>query len=187
MTTRERTLLLLLIGVAGFTAWVKFTRSGQAFATSGGKAISVGVQKLADLSDSTLQLIKGFEGFSPNAYRDARGYSIGYGHYMGRVATMQEIDEPSAYELLRNDVQTASDAVKSTIKVPLSQNQFDALTSFAYNVGAGAFENSTLARKVNAGDVTGAANEFARWTKSNGTVLPALVERRATEAQLFLT
>ena len=187
MMRRQNMLLMLLLAVAGFGAWTYFSKSGRALVSSAGGSVSEGVQKLADLADSTLQLVKRFEGFSPTPYRDARGWSIGYGHYMGPQPTMQSISESDAYDLLRSDVQTASDAVKATIGTALSQNQFDALVSFAYNVGINAFRNSTLARKVNAGDMTGAANEFARWNKSNGSVLQALVDRRDAEAQLFLT
>jgi lysozyme len=70
-------------------------------------------------------------------------------------------------------------------KVPLKQHQFDALVSFAYNVGVGNLRSSTLLRKLNAGDYDGAALEFHRWNRSKGKVLPGLVRRRAAEALLF--
>lgn len=142
---------------------------------------------MADLSNSTLQLIKGFESFSPTPYRDAKGWSIGYGHFMGPEPTIQSMTEAEGYSWLHTDTQTASDAVKAAVQVPLSQNQFDALASFAYNVGVNAFANSTLLRKLNAGDTTGAANEFQRWNKSDGRVLSALTDRRAKEAALFMS
>lgn len=183
---RQNTLLAVLLAVAAFGAWTYFTKQGRALVSAAGASASTGVEKLADLTDSTLQLIKKFEGFSEFPYRDARGYSIGYGHYMGPVVTISQISDSDAYDLLRSDVQTASDAVKATIKSALSQNQFDALTSFTYNVGVNAFRNSTLTKKVNAGDMEGAASEFLRWNKSNGEVLAALTNRRQSESQLFL-
>jgi lysozyme len=185
VTRRESTLLLILLGVASMGAWIWFTKSGQAMLTSGENVISSGVQKLADLSDSTLQLIAGFEKFSPVPYRDAGGWSIGYGYFMGPTPTIQNMDEPTAYAYLRDKAQTAADEIKASVQVPLSQNQFDALVSFVYNVGVSAFHNSTLLKKLNAGDFAGAIDEFARWNKSQGQVLAALVSRRNAEASLF--
>jgi len=75
--------------------------------------------------------------------------------------------------------------VTAMVKVPLKQHQFDALVSFAYNVGGGNLRSSTLLRKLNAGDYDGAALEFHKWNRSNGKVLPGLVRRRAAEALLF--
>lgn len=72
------------------------------------------------------------------------------------------------------------------VKVKLTQNQFDALVSFVYNVGVGAFRTSTLLRKLNNGDYVGAAAEFKRWKFGGGKELPGLVRRRKAEEQLFL-
>lgn len=75
--------------------------------------------------------------------------------------------------------------VAPLLEVPVKHHQFDALVSFAYNVGIGNLKSSTLLRKLNAGDYDGAALEFHRWKRSNGRVLPGLVRRRAAEALLF--
>jgi lysozyme len=85
------------------------------------------------------------------------------------------------------DMQIFCAAVSSLVKVPLNQNQFDALVSFTYNCGSGALKGSTLLRKLNNGDYDGAAAEFPRWTKGGGVVLPGLVRRRAAEMHLFLS
>ncbi|RPI74763.1 MAG: lysozyme, partial [Desulfobacteraceae bacterium] len=68
----------------------------------------------------------------------------------------------------------------------LSQNQFDSLVSLVYNIGAGAFERSTLLRLLNQGDYTGAANQFCLWNKAGGKILPGLIKRRCEETLLFL-
>jgi lysozyme len=80
----------------------------------------------------------------------------------------------------------AAENVNQLATVPLTQNQFDALCDFVFNVGAGNFEESTLLRKLNDGDYGGAASEFDRWVHSGQTVLPGLVRRRAAEKALFL-
>jgi peptidoglycan hydrolase-like protein with peptidoglycan-binding domain len=77
------------------------------------------------------------------------------------------------------------DAVRARVSVPLTQNQFDALVSFTFNVGAGAFGGSTLLKRLNAGDYAGGADEFGKWTKSGGKVFAGLVRRRTEEAALF--
>ena len=77
--------------------------------------------------------------------------------------------------------------VSNLVKVKLTQGQFDALVSFAYNLGARALSTSTLLQKLNAGDYTGAADEFPRWNKAGGKVLPGLTWRREAERALFLS
>ena len=185
MTKRERNLFLFLLGVAGAGAWIYFTQSGRALIRSAGETVSTGVEKLADLTNSTLNLIKRFESFSEKPYPDARGWSIGYGHYMGAQPTMQIVSESQAYDMLRDDAQTATDAVRASVSVPLNQNQFDALVSLAYNIGASAFKNSTLVRLLNAGNYGGAAAQFSVWRKSNGSINTTLVTRRADEKRIF--
>jgi lysozyme len=138
-------------------------------------------------AQSTYDLIARFEGFSPTAYRDARGWSIGYGHYMGPVATQTKISLEDALQLLQNDVSLAAYQVAQNVSVPLTQNEFDALCSLAYNIGGGAFASSTLVRLLNSGDKAGAAAQFSRWNQSQGVVLGALVDRRAQEQNVFLS
>ena len=83
------------------------------------------------------------------------------------------------------DMKEYEDAVKRLVTVGLQQWEYDALVSFAYNCGVHALAKSTLLRKLNNGDFSGAALEFQRWNKANGKVLPGLVRRRASEALLF--
>jgi len=78
------------------------------------------------------------------------------------------------------------DEVRRYVQVPINQNQFDSLVDFAYNVGAKALLKSTLLRKLNAGDTTGASAEFAKWVKGGGVTLPGLVTRREAERVLFV-
>lgn len=137
------------------------------------------------LSNRGLDLIIGFEGLRLSAYTDFGGvWTIGYGHTSG-VRPGQRITASRARALLRDDVATFERAVDRAVKVPLTQGQFDALVSFSYNCGEGALRSSTLLRKLNAGDYSGARREFARWVKDNGVTLSGLVRRRAAEADLF--
>lgn len=135
--------------------------------------------------------LKKVEGFSPTAYKDGSGWSIGYGHQIlpgepyAPIGTQQSITEAEASQLLEQDLTKARDAVLYYTKVPLTSNQLNALSSFVYNIGINAFADSTLLKKLNAGDFTGALNEMARWTKSGGETNAGLAYRRAQEQQMF--
>lgn len=134
-----------------------------------------------------LDLIKSYESLSLKAYRDSGGVpTIGWGSTRGVRMGMQ-ISQEQAESRLRDDLYTAESAVNRYVTVPLSQHQFDALVSFVFNVGGGAFRKSTLLEKLNLADYAGAANELSRWVKANGRVLPGLVKRRAAERALFLS
>ena len=183
---RDEKLLLLFFGLAGFGAYLWLSKSGQELSKSAAVQLESGVQRLIDLADSTLQTIIGFEGFSAAPYVDAKGWSIGYGHYMGTSPTMQSVTRASAYDLLRADVTAAANAVKRTIAGAMTQNQFDAMVSLAYNVGITGFMNSTVARLFNQGDTQGAADAFRMWNKVQGAISPVLVSRREQERALFL-
>jgi len=87
--------------------------------------------------------------------------------------------------LLRQDTAVAQRAVGKLVQVPVTQDQFDALVSFTFNVGAGNLKSSTLLKKLNAGDCRGAASEFPKWNKAKGRVLPGLVTRRNRERLVF--
>jgi len=166
-----------------FIAWyLNFSKSGKTIASNIGSSIVGGIM---NISQRGVDLIKNFEGFSPVPYRDAAGWSIGYGHYMGASPTISTVDLSQADALLNTDSAWAVRAVQNGVTVPLNQNQFDALVSLVYNIGARAFANSTLLRKLNAADYTGAAEQFAVWNKSSGTVNQSLVARRASERALF--
>lgn len=137
------------------------------------------------LSDAGLQAIEQREGFSAVPYWDHKGYSIGYGHLMKLGENYTSITQDQAAQLLQQDAAIAVRAVNNSVKVALTQNQFDALVSFAFNVGAGAFASSTLVRQLNQGDYTDVGDQLARWNQASGQVSSALVARRQSEAQQF--
>lgn len=142
-----------------------------------------------------LSLVKQFEGFGPKWYPDpAHGWkvpTIGYGHTDAagepKYAPTKSLvlTEAAATEILRRDMQKYADAVSKAVKVPLTDNQFDALVSWCYNVGPGAVAGSTLVRKLNAGDYAAVPSELAKWNKAGGKTLNGLTRRRAAEAALF--
>lgn len=139
------------------------------------------------ISQAGLDLIKSFEGFEPEAYLCPAGvWTIGYGH-TGDVVEGQSVTEEEAEELLLQDVAFAEDTVNSLVEVELSQQMFDALVCFVYNVGVGAFEQSTLLRLLNQGQMEEAAEQFLRWNKAGGKELAGLTRRREAERALFLS
>jgi lysozyme len=143
------------------------------------------------VSPTGVALTKSMEGCSLKAYPDpATGgapWTIGYGHTGPDVKPGLTITQAQADALLNTDLARAGLVVCSLVRVYLTQNQFDALADFVFNVGAGNFRGSTLLRLLNAGDVNGAANEFIRWNLASGRILPGLVKRRKAERDLFLT
>jgi lysozyme len=133
-----------------------------------------------------LNLITKYEGLRLQAYKcSADILTIGYGHTAG-VSANDVITEEDALFFLRQDVAETERAVSQYVHVLLTQNQFDALVSFAFNVGVGNFRTSTLLKKLNAGDDDGAIREFGRWIHAGGKTLPGLVRRREAERALFL-
>ena len=139
------------------------------------------------LSADGIELIKRHEGLRLKAYRcPADVPTIGYGSTLG-VQMGDEITQAQAVELLMADIERFEDAVDRLVEVPINQHQYDALVSFAFNLGSGALGGSTLLRKLNAGDYDGAAAEFDRWVNAGGRPLPGLVKRRAQERALFET
>jgi lysozyme len=132
-------------------------------------------------SPQGLELLMAREGKRNKAYVDSVGVlTIGYGHtgpdvHAGTVWTDEQVEEAFVRDLERFE-----DAVTVAVKVPLPQHAFDALVSFAYNVGVGAFKSSTLVRLLNAGDMAGAARQFDRWH------IPAeITSRRNGEREQF--
>ena len=150
--------------------------------------------KITKLSQKGLELIKQFEGLSLTPYVCAGGINtIGYGNTYytnGKKVTLQDkpITKQQAEELLKFSLSTYEKAVDSFCRDDISQSQFDALVSFAYNLGTGALQKSTLIKKVNANpkDVT-IADEFLKWNKANGKVLVGLTKRRQAEANLYFS
>lgn len=138
-------------------------------------------------SESGIRMIKSFEGLRMEAYRCPAGIlTIGYGH-TGNVREGQVCTEKEAEMWLIEDIREAEKAV-SNIKASrlLRQNEFDALVSFAFNVGIKAFKGSTLYRKVLANpDNPTIRDEFERWTYAKGKLLPGLVSRRNIEADMY--
>jgi lysozyme len=137
-------------------------------------------------SQSGVSTIVVREGSRTNAYQDTKGiWTIGVGHtaaaglphpVAGMVITPAQI-----LQILAQDLTPVENEVNSLVKVPLTQNQFDALVSFVFNVGGGAFSGSTLLRKLNAKDYKGAADQFLVWIKQ-----PELLGRRQKERAQFL-
>ncbi len=139
-----------------------------------------------EISLAGLAHLKQFEGLRLQPYKDVAGlWTIGYGHLLKPGEWWDSITEEFATRLLADDVGKAEDTVNSLVKVPLSQPQFDALVSFVYNVGPGAFRRSTLLRLLNAGDYAGAAAQLPLWRKAGGKIVQGLVNRRAQEVAMF--
>lgn len=137
------------------------------------------------LSQRGLDAIKEHEGLRLRAYDDGVGVlTIGYGHTAG-VRAGDQITAEQAEQFLREDVQIFEKTVHDAVHVSISQAQFDALVSLVFNIGAGAFRRSTLLAKLNAGDYSGAAQEFVRWNQAGGRVLAGLTRRRLAERDLF--
>jgi lysozyme len=139
------------------------------------------------LGDAGRKLIQQFEKLCCRAYQDERGiWTIGWGH-TGRDVIPGLVCTPEQAGIwFTQDTQTAVNAVNRSVSAPLTQNQFDALVSFTFNVGQGAEEHSTLCRLVNAERYSAAAAEFDKWIYSGGHVSAGLVDRRAAEKALFL-
>lgn len=141
-----------------------------------------------------LDIIKRSESLALVAYLcPARVWTIGYGHTAGvKEGDTCTVEQAEAW--LRDDCAHAEMAVARLVRVPITDNQFSALVSFAFNVGtdedadtiAEGLGDSTLLRKLNGGDYIGAANEFPKWNKAGGKVLGGLVTRREAERNLFL-
>lgn len=138
-------------------------------------------------------MIKHHEGVRLKPYQDPIGlWTVGVGHLIGdgktlpiewfRTFTMDEVDE-----LLKKDLQRFERGVLRLCPNNLTQPRFDALVSFAFNVGLGNLQASTLRQKHNRNDVFGAAKEFLRWNKASGKVFRGLTIRRQDESSLYLS
>jgi lysozyme len=146
------------------------------------------------LSKAGARLIAGFEGFRSDLYDDAAGHcTIGYGHlvHTGRcdgsegAEFRRGVTRERALEILGEDAESTAAAVNDAVTVPLDQHQFDALTSFVFNVGAGAFRESTLLKVLNEGKYDEVPEQLNRWVKAGSRTLPGLVARRKAEGELF--
>lgn len=136
------------------------------------------------ISIACITAIASNEGFRGYAYRDPVGIpTIGYGETNG-VKMGDKITQREALDRLKVSANEHGQGMAKCIKVPLSQNEYDAYVDFTYNVGVGAFCRSTLVKKLNAGDYAGACKELLKWDKAGGKVLPGLTKRRQEEYKL---
>ncbi len=138
-----------------------------------------------NISEAGFNLIRKFEGCRLLAYDDSVAiHTIGYGHTLG-VCRGDTCTQEQAEQWLKEDARHAENCVNHSVSVALTQNEFDALVSFVFNLGCGALTGSTLLRKLNDGDPNGAGDQFGRWNKTGGIVLAGLMARRKAEADLF--
>lgn len=142
------------------------------------------------VSKTGREFIKGFEGFENDAYKDGNVWSIGYGNTYypdGSPVTQGDwIAQEYADEIFDIILDRFAVQVENLLMVNVSQNQFDALCSLAYNIGTGAFAKSTLLKKVNVNPNDAAiAAEFKKWVYSQNKILNGLVRRREAEAQVY--
>lgn len=130
-------------------------------------------------------LIKEFEGLRLNAYKCPAGFwTIGYGHTL-TAKPGDSITRSEAEDLLISDLQRFELGITRLVSAALNGNQFSALVCLAFNIGLGAFEDSTLRRLLNRGWYTQVPAQFARWNKVNGRAAPGLTRRRQAEAALW--
>lgn len=133
-----------------------------------------------------LELIKQFEGFSAQVYADVAGKkTIGYGHLVKAGEAWQSISPEAAEALLREDLHIAQRGVERYIAAPLTDNQFSALVSFTFNLGAGALQRSTLRQKINRYEQDAIAPEWRRWVWAGGRRWAGLLRRREAEILLY--
>lgn len=161
-------------------------------------AANPGVAQAHALSQAGLNFIGRHESFVGHLYNDAAFFAtIGYGHlvHRGRVGTnpaaeapyRQGLSQAQALQLLQRDAANHIAAVNGAIRVPITQNQFDALVSFSFNVGAGGMRGSGLVNLINRGNPAPQQiqNSFLQWVNAGGVRMPGLVNRRTDEANLF--
>jgi lysozyme len=142
-------------------------------------------ENIMAIAQSTLAFITKEEGARNKAYKDSKGlWTIGVGHLIKsseQHLINATLTDEQVEELLRSDLKWCSEAVESSVKVPLTQNQFDALYSLCFNIGETNFRKSTVVKKINENDLKGAADAILMWNKPE-----VLVNRRKRERALFL-
>ena len=138
-----------------------------------------------EISQEGLALIKKFEGCELKSYQDSVGvWTIGYGHTKG-VKPNMEITKEEAEKMLKEELPEYEGYVEKCVEVPLSQNEFDALVCWVYNLGPTNLLQSTLLKVLNQGQKEKVPEQIKRWNKAGGIVLNGLVRRREAEALLF--
>ena len=153
------------------------------------RMLGIAVDEMS-VSNLGVDLICGFEGKRLVAYDDGVGvWTIGFGTTIYpngiKVKKGDTCTEAQAKSYMAHDLKKFEQAVNGAVNIPLNQNQFDALVSLAYNIGTGAFNKSTLVKKLNAGDIRGAADQFDVWVNAGGKRMQGLVNRRAKEKDRF--
>lgn len=136
-------------------------------------------------SQEGIELIKYFEGCSLVPYKDIAGYwTIGIGHLMKEYQDIS-LTEQESEDILAHDLLKSENSIRRLVKVPLNQNQFDALVSFTFNLGSGALQRSQLRAKINREEYIDAAPEFLKWCRAGGRISRGLIKRRKAEMKLF--
>jgi len=153
------------------------------------------------MSDHGKRLLAQWEGFERNVYLDVAGLpTIGVGHLLTKDELSSEriviggdaidytlgLTDQQVYDLLGQDLEQFERVVNDSVEPDLAQNQFDALVSFAFNVGGGAFRQSTLLKRLNARDFADVPSQLRRWIRSGGRIVQGLVNRRENEIKLWL-
>lgn len=137
------------------------------------------------ISQEGIALIKKFEGCELTAYQCSAGvWTIGYGHTKG-VEKGMTISKESAEDMLVEELHEYENYINDNVTAPLSQNQFDAMVSWVYNLGPANLKASTLLKVLNAGDYDGVPAQIKRWNKAGGVTLDGLIRRREAESLLF--
>lgn len=151
-------------------------------------------------TDTLIELLMDLEGVSLDRYKDIAGYdTIGAGHLIIKpkdkaleeitgkpTAEIDVISPEQVHELLAHDLSKFEVGVTKALKVKVTNHEFDALVSLAFNIGLGAFRKSTLLRYLNQGNRTAAADQFLRWNKAGGRFVDGLYKRRVIERGVFL-
>jgi GH24 family phage-related lysozyme (muramidase) len=140
------------------------------------------------ISENGINFIANWEGKRNKRYKCSAGvWTIGIGHAIKPNETFKEpMTEKEIQDLFRKDIIGFENAVNKNVKVKLNQNQFDALVSFSFNVGVGAFASSTLLKLLNQGKYSEASDQFLRWVNAGGKAVLGLQRRRQAEKELFL-
>lgn len=137
------------------------------------------------ISQEGIALIKKFEGCELTAYQCSAGvWTIGYGHTKG-IEEGMEITQQEAEDMLVEELHEYENYINDNVTAPLSQNQFDAMVSWVYNLGPANLKASTLLKVLNAGDYDGVPAQIKRWNKAGGVTLDGLIRRREAESLLF--
>lgn len=140
------------------------------------------------INNAGLKILQDFEGLRLKAYKCPAGvWTIGYGSTGEGIGPGVVWTLDQAIDRLKRDLAEFEEGVtRLTNNRPLTENQFSALVVFVYNVGLGAFKTSTMLKKIKAGHVLDAADEFARWNRAAGKILTGLTRRRLAERALYV-